>query len=124
MHRPFGLAMMPLGCPPTGMLFVCFHPSAVFVTTETLPWFATLVRGSVFTGVPDVLWVGSSFAGWSPPQLLTYTFSPTTTGMYGATPTGTRASTVPFVRLTSWSSLPRLAHTHRWDSPWRAIPVG
>ncbi len=38
---------------------------------ETLPWFATLVRGSVFTGVPEVLCCGSSFAGRSPPQLET-----------------------------------------------------
>ena len=49
-------------------------------TTDTLPWFATLVRGSVRTGVPEVLCVAASFAGWSPPQLETYTLLPTTTG--------------------------------------------
>src|SRR5438067_2177192 len=104
------------------MLFVCFQSLPTFVTTETLPWSATLDRGSVFTGVPEVLWVASSFFGRSPPQFETYTFSPTTRGVYGATPTGTRARTP--VRVSSSSSLPRDEHTHRWASSRRAMPVG
>src|SRR5437867_1880953 len=113
---------MPLGWPPTAMVFTCFQPAAVFATTETLPWLATLVRGSVFAGVPEVLCCGSSLPGGSPPQLLTYTFSPTTSGMYGATPTGTRAWTPAMLR--SCSSLPRDAQTQRYASPWKAMPVG
>src|SRR5947208_10825745 len=115
---------MPDGWPPTAMLFDCFHPAAVFVTTETLPWFATLVRGSVRTGVPELLCCGSSLPGGSPPQFETYTFSPTTTGMYGATPTGTRASTSADVRFTTCSSFPREAQTQTRSSPCRARPVG
>ena len=38
--------------------------------------------------VSEVVWVAPSLPGGSPPQLDTYTFSPTTRGMYGATPTG------------------------------------
>src|SRR5262249_57099308 len=102
---------MPLGCPPTAMLFIGRHSPSTFATTVTLPWLATLVRGSVLTGVPELLCSGESFSGWSPPQLLTYTFSPTTTGMYGATPTGTRACTPAMV--TSCSSLPRDEQTHK-----------
>src|SRR5690242_14379306 len=89
------------------MLFVFFHAMPTLLTTETLPVLATLVRGSVLVGVPELLCCGSSLAGRSPPQLETYTFSPTTTGMYGATPTDTRAFTSPSSRLTSCSSLPR-----------------
>src|SRR3954452_17731 len=113
---------MPDGCPPTAIVFVCFHSPPTFSTTETLPRLATLVRGSVFTGVPDVLCCGSSLSGRSPPQFETYTFSPTTTGVYGATPTGTRAWTP--VMLSSCSSLPRDEQTQMCASSWNAIPVG
>src|SRR5689334_16735904 len=106
------------------MDFVCFHSLPAFITTETLPWLATLVRGSVFTGVPEDLCRGSPLSGWSPPQLLTYTFSPTTTGAYGATPTGTRACTSPVSRFRSCNSLPRQAQAQSWLSPWNASPVG
>src|SRR5688572_17621312 len=100
------------------MVLVCLQPVAVLSTTETLPWSATLVRGSVRTGVPEVLCAGSRGPGGSPPQLLTYTFPPATSGRYGQTPTGTRASTSPVARLSSCSSLPRDEQTQRWPSPW------
>src|SRR4051812_35313525 len=121
MNLPLGLAAIPDGCPPTVTVFVCFQPPSPFVTTDTLPWLATLVRGSVRTGVPEVLCV-ASLPGGSPPQLVTYTLSPTTSGMYGATPTGTRATTP--VRLRSCSSLPRDAHPQRWALSANASPVG
>lgn len=34
---PFALAVMPLGCPPTVIVFVCFHSPPTFSTTDTLP---------------------------------------------------------------------------------------
>src|SRR5688572_14507707 len=123
MNLAFGLVAAPEGWPPTAIVFTCFQPPSTLATTDTLPWFATLVRGSVLTGVLEVVCV-ASLPGWSPPQFDTYTFSPITTGMYGATPTGTRASTSPLARFTSCSSLPRDEQTQKWLSPWRAMPVG
>src|SRR5260370_42044811 len=84
---------MPLGCRPTVMVLVCFHFVPSRPSTDTLPWLATLVRGSTLTSVPDETPLGSPSLGWSPPQLVTYTLSGRTgQTMYGATPTGTTCS--------------------------------
>ena len=80
------------------MVLTCFHPAAAFSTTETLPWLATLVRGSTRTGVPDVgLRVALRRAVAAP--VADVHPAADHDRQYGATPTGTRASTSPPAKL-------------------------
>src|SRR5206468_1089617 len=80
--------------------------------TEARPWLATPVRGSMRTGVPELVPCGSPSRGGSPPQLLMYTFPGLSTQMvYGATPTGISSTTLPVVRSMRCTLLLRVAVT-------------
>jgi formylglycine-generating enzyme required for sulfatase activity len=61
----------PLGCRPTAMVFTCLHRPGSGASTETLPWLAMPVFGSMRTGVLEEAACGSPSRGRSPPQLLT-----------------------------------------------------
>src|SRR5262249_28432941 len=115
----------PLGCKPTGIVATCFHLPSTFRSTETVPWLATLVRGSMRTGVPEESARASTSLGGPPPQFVTKATSvPTMQTVYGATPTDTTCSTSPLFRSINCTLLPRVDVTQSLSSPSRAMPAG
>src|SRR5262245_25841727 len=120
---PPELAAMPLGCRPTVTVLSCFQPSLSQPRTDTEPWLATPVRGSVRTAVFEVTPCVSPGCGGSPAQLVTYALSVfRKCTANGATPTASTCFTWPSAPRRCMQ-LPRVEAAH--NSPLcQARPAG